>query len=124
MAKTPFCDGLVLLHNPRCSKSRGAVALLEERGVAVEVRLYLEQPLSLAELREVQRRLGLPVRDWVRRGEAAYAAAGLGSDSTDEELLAAMAAHPELMERPILITPHAAAVGRPPELILPLLKSA
>lgn len=123
MAKLPFCDGLVLLHNPRCSKSRGAVALLAERGVAAEIRLYLEQPLSLDELREVWRRLGVPVREWTRRQEEAYTAAGLGATSTDEDLLAAMAAHPSLMERPILITPTGAVVGRPPELILPLLES-
>jgi len=121
MAKVPFCDGMVLLHNPRCSKSRAAKALLEERGVAFECRLYLERPLTGAELRELHQRLGRPVREWVRRGEAAYAEAGLSQQSSDVEGLAAIERFPVLLERPILITAHAAAVGRPPETILPLL---
>lgn len=114
-------DGFVLLHNPRCSKSRAARALLEERGVAFEERRYLEAPLSRAELDDLARRLARPAREWVRRGEPAFAEAGLDAGSGDEAILAAMADHPILLERPILVHGPRAAVGRPLENVLPLL---
>jgi arsenate reductase len=117
----PAGDTLLLLHNPRCSKSRAAKALLEERGARFELRLYLEDPLSKAELAELRRRLGHPARDWARRGEPAWAAAGLAKDSDDASILAAIAAHPELLERPILVRADRAVVGRPPETVLELL---
>jgi arsenate reductase len=110
----------VLLHNPRCSKSRAARALLEERGVAFAERRYLDEPLSRSELGALARRLGRPAREWVRSGEAAYAEAGLGPASTDEAILDAMAAHPVLIERPILVRGERAVVGRPPERVLEL----
>jgi arsenate reductase len=112
---------LLLLHNPRCSKSRAARALLERRAVAFGERLYLEEPLSLAELRDLAARLGRPAREWARRGEAAWAEAGLAADAGDEAVLAAMAAHPILIERPILVRGRRAVVGRPPERVLELL---
>jgi arsenate reductase len=112
---------LVLLHNPRCSKSRAAHALLVERGVAFTERRYLEQPLSRAELAELAKRLARPPREWVRRGEPAFAQSGLGAAPGDAEILAAMAAHPILIERPILVRGSRALVGRPPERVLDLL---
>jgi arsenate reductase len=112
---------LVLLHNPRCSKSRAALALLEERGVSFVVRRYLDDPLSKPELDELARRLGRPPREWIRSKEAAYADAGLSEHSAADELTSAMAAAPILMERPVLIRGGRAAVGRPPETILSLL---
>jgi arsenate reductase len=117
----PNDESLLLIHNPRCSKSRGAKGLLEERGVPFELRLYLEAPLSRAELGELRRRLGRPAREWVRRGEPAFAAAGLGPESDDAAVLAAIAQHPELLERPILVSGDRAVVGRPPEKVLELL---
>ncbi len=120
MASTLFPDPLTLLHNPRCSKSRQAKALLEERGVAFRERRYLEEPLSPAELTELARRLGRPAAEWVRRGEAAYREAGLGPDASDGDVLAAMADHPILIERPILVGPERAVLGRPPEKVLEL----
>jgi len=108
----PFASP-TLLHNPRCSKSRAAKALLDERDVAYVERRYLDEPLSPAELRELRRRLDRPAREWVRTGEAAYREAGLDAQSTDDALLDAMAAHPILIERPILILGRHAAVGRP-----------
>lgn len=114
-------DATLLLHNPRCSKSRAAKALLEENGVAFEERLYLEDPLSQEELDELAARLDRPVAEWVRKGEAAFAAAGLASDSDDASLLRAMATHPILIERPILVRGSRAVVGRPPENVLELL---
>jgi len=99
---------LLLLHNPRCSKSRAARALLDE-------------PLSLAELRDLAQRLGRPAREWARRGEDAWRAAGLGEEPGDDAVLAAMAAHPVLIERPIAVRGRRAVVGRPPERVLDLL---
>jgi arsenate reductase (glutaredoxin) len=116
----PFASP-TLLHNPRCSKSRAAKALLDERKVAYEERRYLEQPLSGAELAVLRERLGLPAREWVRAGEPEYAQAGLTPEAGDEAILAAMARFPVLIERPILILPDSAVVGRPPDRILELL---
>src|SRR4030095_12519263 len=117
----PGGDRPLLLHNPRCSKSRAAKALLEARGVGFDERRYLEDPLSRAQLAELARCLGRPAREWVRSGEAAYAEAGLSDASTDEARLLAVAAHPILLERPILVRGSRAVVGRPPERVLELL---
>jgi arsenate reductase len=112
---------LLLIHNPRCSKSRAAKELLEARGVPFELRLYLEDPLSRAELGDLRKRMGRPCREWVRRGEDAYKEAGLGAESDDKALLDAIAAHPALLERPILVRGARAVVGRPTENLLELL---
>jgi arsenate reductase len=120
MANAVFSPELTLLHNPRCSKSREAKALLEERGVAFREHRYLEEPLTRADLDELRRRLGIPVREWIRPKEAAWAEAGLDAASTDAAILDAVAAHPSLLERPILVTAQRAIVGRPPERILAL----
>ena len=116
----PF-ESPTLLHNPRCSKSRAAKALLDERKVAYEERRYLDRPLSGAELGELRKRLALPAREWVRAGEPEYAQAGLTSEAGDEAILAAMERFPVLIERPILILPNSAVVGRPPNRVLELL---
>ena len=113
--------GILLLHNPRCSKSRAALALLQEAGVAFSERRYLDEPLSRDELAELRRRLGRPAAEWVRRGEDAYAAAGLGPDADEAAVLDAMAAQPILMERPIVVRGPRAVVGRPPEAVRALL---
>jgi len=111
----------VLLHNPRCSKSRAARALLGERGVEVQERRYLDEPLSRAELEELRRRLDRPASEWIRSGEPAYREAGLSATSSEALLLDAMAAAPILIERPILVRGSRAVVGRPPERVLELL---
>ena len=116
-----FPDDVTLLHNPRCSKSRAAKALLEERGIAFRERLYLTEPLSAAELSELATRLGQPPAEWVRRREGAYAEAGLSASADADTLLAAMAQHPILIERPIVIRGPRAVVGRPTENILELI---
>ena len=119
MADLPDSDAsLLLLHNPRCSKSRAARALLEARGIAFTERRYLDEPLSLAELYELAARLGRPPREWSRRGEEAWT---LADDASDDAILRAMAAHPVLIERPILVRGRRAVLGRPPERILDLL---
>ena len=114
-------SNFILLHNPRCSKSRGAKALLEERGVVFEERLYLESPLSEDELARLRQQLGRPAVEWARRGEAAFKEAGLDAASEDAAVLSAMAQHPILIERPIAVKGDRALVGRPPENILELL---
>jgi len=113
-------DETLLIHNPRCSKSRATLALLETRGVAFEVRPYLDEPLSRAELDELRVRLGRSPSQWVRSKEARFAEAGLSEESGDEALLDAMARHPELLERPIVVRGRRAEIGRPPERVLEL----
>lgn len=104
---------LTIWHNPRCSKSRAALARLEAGGSEFEVRLYLTDPPDEAELRRVHTLLGCPVIDMVRTGESAFAEAGLTKDASDDALFAAMAAHPNLIQRPIIIDGNRAAIERP-----------
>lgn len=111
---------LVLWHNPRCKKSRAALELLTDRGINPEIRLYLEDPPSEAELCDAIARLGVPPGEIVRRGDAKWVELAL-EDATDEALIAAMAQHPILIERPILFSKDDAAIGRPPENILGLI---
>ena len=116
-----MAEALTLLHNPRCSKSRAARALLEERGVAFVERRYLEEPLTRAELLALRRKLGRPAREWARQGEAAWSEAGLSGESSDDAILDAMTRHPALLERPIVVRGERAVVGRPTEALLALL---
>jgi len=112
-----------LYHNPRCSKSRAALALLEERGVEPEVVLYLQTPPTEAELKGLLGKLGLSAAELVRNKEAAYKEHGLSKNSSEAELLAAMAEEPKLIERPILVRGERAVIGRPPENVLELLEA-
>ncbi|WP_394561030.1 arsenate reductase (glutaredoxin) [Aquipseudomonas alcaligenes] len=113
---------LTLYHNPRCSKSRGALELLEARGLAPNVVRYLETPPSADELRELLTKLGIGARELLRTGEDEYKELNLADASlSDEQLIAAMASHPKLIERPILIAGNRAVIGRPPEKVLELL---
>jgi arsenate reductase (glutaredoxin) len=111
---------LLLLHNPRCSKSRAARELLIAQGIHFVERRYLDDPLSRAELAALRERLGRPAHEWVRTGEAAYRDAGLSVNSSEAALLEAMAVHPILVERPIAVRGGRAVVGRPPEAVLAL----
>ncbi len=113
---------LVFYHNPRCSKSRQAKALLEERGARFEIVEYLRAPPSRDDLEALGRKLGEPASRWVRTGESAYAEAGLSAGSADAEILDAITAHPILLQRPILADAERAVVGRPPERVLELLE--
>jgi arsenate reductase len=113
---------ITLYHNPRCSKSRTALALLRERGVEPEIIEYLKTPPDEAELMGVLRKLGLNAEDVIRKNEAPYKELGLGRDSiTEAELIAAIAAHPILLQRPIAVAGKRAVIGRPPERMLELL---
>ncbi|MDW8342942.1 MAG: arsenate reductase (glutaredoxin) [Verrucomicrobiae bacterium] len=109
-----------LYHNPRCSKSRAALALMRERGIEPHVIEYLKTPPTLPELRQLRRQLGLPVREMVRCDEPLYRKLNL-DNADDEALLAAIAHHPILLQRPILAWGNRAVIGRPPEEILALI---
>ena len=108
------------MHNPGCSKSRAVKTLLEDAGVPFEERLYLEDPLGIAELAVLAKKLGLHPREWVRSGQPEFEEADLGANSTPEEHFAAMAAAPILMERPIVICGAVAKIGRPPVAVFEL----
>ena len=112
---------ITIYHNPRCSKSRAALKLLEERGVEADVFLYLKTPPDAAAIKALMGQLGRPAHEITRRGEAAYKDAGLNADALESDVIAAMTAHPILIERPILVVGEKAVVGRPPEAILDLL---
>jgi arsenate reductase len=110
---------VTIYHNPRCSKSRQTLALLEEKGIAPKVVNYLETPPSVAELKRILKKLGLKARDIIRKGEAAFDELGLKDGGhTDDELLALMVKNPILIERPIVVSGDRAAIGRPPEAVL------
>jgi len=111
-----------IYHNPRCSKSRNTLALLEEQGVEAEVVKYLETPPSKEKLKELLKMLGLSARELMRTKEEVYKELGL-KDVTDEEaLIEAMVANPKLIERPIVVKDGKAVIGRPIENVVELLK--
>ena len=109
-----------IYHNNRCSKSRATLALLEGRDV--EVVNYLDAPPDAAELKRLLKLLGIPARQLLRSGEAVFKELGLADPALDDEaLVAAMVAHPILIERPIVVANGKAAIGRPPEAVLAIL---
>ena len=113
---------LTLYHNPRCSKSRGALELLEQRGLTPTVVRYLETPLDATQLHRLLDKLGISARQLLRTGEDEYKDLNLADTSlSEEQLIAAIAQHPKLMERPILETADKAIIGRPPENVLEIL---
>ena len=111
---------VTIYHNPRCSKSRQTLALLEERGIAPRIVLYLEHPPSADELRTLLTQLGIGPRDLARTKESVYTELDLESAS-DDDLITAMTTHPILIERPIVQANGKAALGRPPEDVIPIL---
>lgn len=111
-----------IYHNPRCSKSRETLKLLEEKGLQPEVVEYLKHPPTTEELTDILNKLGLQPRQLMRTQEAEYKENGLDDKSlSDAELIAAMIRIPKLIERPIVLANGKAAVGRPPENILNIL---
>jgi arsenate reductase len=114
---------VTIWHNPRCSKSRQTLELLQKKGVTPAIREYLKQPPSRAEVETLLDMVGGDPADLIREGEAAFKAlkkkkAELGK----AEIARAIAAHPILLQRPIVVAGKKAAIGRPPEAVLPLLK--
>jgi len=113
---------ITLYHNNRCSKSREALALLEQSGKAFTVRYYLEQPLSVAELTALLKALQLPARDLLRSKEDEYKTLGLADPAlSEQQLISALVQHPKLMERPVLQVGDNAVIARPADKMLALL---
>ena len=104
-----------IYHNPRCSKSRATLALLEEHGVEPKVIEYLNAAPSAAELRDIVRKLGIKPVELVRKGEEIYKEKYAGKTLTDAQWIDAMIADPILIERPIVVHGERAVIGRPPE---------
>jgi arsenate reductase len=112
----------LLYHNPRCSKSRAALELLNRHGIEPTIVRYLDQPPDAAALRALLGMLGVPARRLLRTGEPEHAALNLADPSLDDAaLIAAMVAHPRLIERPVFVHRGRAVIGRPPERVLELL---
>jgi|SaaInlV_100m_DNA_5_1039725.scaffolds.fasta_scaffold06141_6 arsenate reductase (glutaredoxin) len=126
---TDFTDWTCILvtqykiyHNPRCSKSRQTLALLENSGIQPETVLYLENTPSADELAELIKKLDISARDLLRKGEAEYKSLGLSDPSlSDQQILDAMSKYPRLIERPIVVANDRAVLGRPPENVLDLI---
>jgi len=112
---------LTIWHNPRCSKSRQTLALLEEKGLTPTVRLYLEDAPSEAEIKDALSLLGLEPRGLMRTKEAEYKDQGLAGVTDDAALIDAMVNTPKLIERPIVFANGKARIGRPPESVLEIL---
>jgi arsenate reductase (glutaredoxin) len=112
---------ITIWHNPRCSKSRQTLALIEAAGAKVAVRRYLDSPPTLAELEAAATALGLRPIEMIRKGRARFKELGLSKDSEDAVLLKAMADNPILIERPIVFKGAKAVIGRPPESVNALL---
>jgi arsenate reductase len=111
-----------IYHNPRCSKSRQTLALLEERGITPEIVLYLETPPTAGDLDAILKKLGISARQLLRKGEDAYKENNLSDTSlSDEQIIDVMVANPKLIERPIVIKGDKAVLGRPPEQVLSIL---
>jgi arsenate reductase len=109
-----------ILHNPKCSTSRKTLELLRDNGIEPEIVLYLKTPPTRAELAALIADAGIPVREAVRKRESLYTELGL-ADASDDELLDAMAQHPILIERPLVVTERGVRLGRPPERVREIL---
>ena len=113
---------VTIYHNPRCSKSREALSLLREHQVEPHIIEYLKTAPDEDEIRGLLKKLGMPGHAVIRSSEAAYRESGLTKDSDEDDVIEAIAAHPILLQRPIVVVGKKAAIGRPPESILKLLK--
>jgi arsenate reductase len=111
-----------IYHNPRCSKSRQTLALLEEKGINPNIVDYLNHPPSTESLAEVIKLLGITPRQLLRKNEAVYKELNLNAESlSDQQLIQAMCDNPKLIERPIVIHNGKAKIGRPPESVIEIL---
>jgi len=115
-------NDLTIYHNPKCSKSRAALSLLQERGLTPRIVEYLKSPPSAAELEAIVAMLGIRPEQLVRKGEAIYKANYAGKALSEEQWIAAMVRDPILIERPIVMLENRAVIGRPPEGVLALLR--
>ena len=112
----------IIYHNPRCSKSRQTLEILNKQNVNTEIVLYLETPPSAEEVTSILQKLGLSSRDIIRKGEEEYKLLNIKDQSlTENELISFMSENPKLIERPIVVKDDKAIIGRPPENVLSLL---
>lgn len=119
---TNAMSNVTIYHNPRCSKSRQTLALLEKRGISPDIVRYLDTPPDTAAIGSLLDMLGLEPRELMRKKEAPYAKLGLADESVARaDLIQAMADNPVLIERPIVVSGDKAAIGRPPESVLDIL---
>ena len=109
-----------IYHNPRCSKSRATLALLEANGYVPEVIEYLKNPPNTQTIRELVEKLGIKSHELLRKGESEYQSLAL-QDPTDEQVVDAIVKHPILLQRPIVVAGEHAVIGRPPEAVLGIL---
>ena len=117
-----MADSITIYHNPRCSKSRAALALLREAGHEPEVVLYLDEPPTAARLKQLLQAMGLSARDIMRSKEAPYKELGLADKSLSEDVLIEhMVAHPILIERPIVVAGDEVRLCRPAERVQELI---
>ncbi|MBL4581647.1 MAG: arsenate reductase (glutaredoxin) [Gammaproteobacteria bacterium] len=115
---------ITIYHNPECSKSRAALALLEENDVSPEIIYYLETPPSIDDLKSLLGKLGLQLHDIIRRSEGDYDELGFDDDTLSEEIvLDLLQKHPHLLQRPIVIKGDKAIIARPPEAVLSMLEN-
>lgn len=113
---------ITIFHNHRCSNSRGALQILRDRGIEPNIVDYIATPLTAPELSELVAHIGVPVRDLLRTKEALYQDLGLDNPAvSDAQIILAVAEHPVLLNRPIVVTPKGAKLCRPPETVLELL---
>jgi arsenate reductase len=110
-----------IYHNPRCTKSRESLKLLEDKGVQIQVIEYLTQIPTKAELKSVLKLLGISAFELLRKNEEIFKEQFKGIDLTEEEWIEVMIEHPKLIERPIVINGKKAVIGRPPERVLEIL---
>lgn len=115
-------NSAIIYHNPRCSKSRATLALLEDNNVNTQIIRYLETPPSPQTLKKITKMLSLSPRDLIRTGETEYKKFGMDNqDLSDDQLLQLMSANSKVIERPIVIYNDRAVIGRPPENVLELI---
>ena len=110
-----------IYHNPRCSKSRQTLQLIEEKGIQPKIKLYLETPPTKEELKAVIKKLGISAEALLRKNEAEFKENYKGKELTEKVCLDAMLKYPKLIERPIVISGNKAVIGRPPEQVLTLI---
>jgi len=113
---------VTIWHNPRCSKSRQGLALLEESGASVNVVKYLQTPPTADDIRRLLKKLGIRARELMRTKEAVYKELDLKNVTDEDKLIEAMAGHPKLIERPVFIMDGKAIIGRPPEKVIEFVK--
>lgn len=112
---------ITIFHNPRCSKSRAALALIQERGIEPRIVEYLKHPPAATELKAIIAKLGIEAEDLVRKGEEVFKSIYAGRTLSGDEWIAALVRDPILLERPIVVRGARAVIGRPPENVTKLL---